>query len=144
MTYNNSPMPPRPLPSEGSGARPMRYASFQHRLGAAAVDVGLMIVTLGIGWFVWWLITWNEGQTPGKKILKLRTYSFATGTVATWGHMSVREFLIPLTVSIVSYIPYIGWALSIAYVVVEIVYYFTKGQRTFTDHWAKTAIINEA
>lgn len=122
----------------------MRYASFQHRLGAAALDVGLMIVTLGIGWFVWWLITWNEGQTPGKKILKLRTYSFETGTVATWGHMSVREFLIPLTVSIASWVPYIGIVVSLGYVIVEIVFYFTKGQRTFTDYWAKTAIINEA
>ena len=144
MSYNNSPTPPRPLPGEGSGAQPMRYASFQHRLGAAALDSVLMVVTFGIGWLVWALILWNEGQTPAKKILKLRTYSFESGTVATWGHMSVREFLIPLAVGIVSYIPYIGWAISIAYIVLEIVFYFTKGQRSFTDHWAKTAIINEA
>ena len=144
MSYNNSPTPPRPLPGEGSGAQPMRYASFQHRLGAAALDSVLMVVTFGIGWLVWALILWNEGQTPAKKILKLRTYSFETGTVATWGHMSVREFLIPLAVGIVSYIPYIGWAISIAYIVLEIVFYFTKGQRSFTDYWAKTAIINEA
>jgi uncharacterized RDD family membrane protein YckC len=122
----------------------MRYASFQHRLGAAALDTVLMVVTFGIGWLVWALILWNEGQTPAKKILKLRTYSFESGTVATWGHMSVREFLIPLAVGIVSYIPYIGWAISIAWIVLEIVFYFTKGQRSFTDHWAKTAIINEA
>ena len=144
MTYNNSRTPPRPLPGEGSGAQPMRYASFQHRLGAAALDTVLMVVTFGIGWLVWALILWNEGQTPAKKILKLRTYSFESGTVATWGHMSVREFLIPLAVGIVSYIPYIGWAISIAWIVLEIVFYFTKGQRSFTDHWAKTAIINEA
>jgi uncharacterized RDD family membrane protein YckC len=144
MTDNNSPTPPRPLPVEGSGAQPMRYASFQHRLGAIALDSVLLVVTFGIGWAVWSLILWNEGQTPAKKILKLRTYSFESGTVATWGHMSVREFLIPLAVSIPTSIPYIGLALSIAYVVVEIVFYFTKGQRTFTDHWAKTAIINEA
>ena len=144
MSYNNSPTPPRPLPGEGSGAQPMRYASFQHRLGAAALDTVLMVVTFGIGWLVWALILWNEGQTPAKKILKLRTYSFESGTVATWGHMSVREFLIPLAVGIVSYIPYIGWAISIAYIVLEIVFYFTKGQRSFTDYWAKTAIINEA
>ena len=123
---------------------PMRYASFQHRLGAAALDTVLMVFTFGIGWLVWALILWNEGQTPAKKILKLRTYSFESGTVATWGHMSVREFLIPLAVGIVSYIPYIGWAISIAYIVLEIVFYFTKGQRSFTDYWAKTAIINEA
>ena len=144
MTYNNSPTPPRPLPGEGSGAQPMRYASFQHRLGALALDVVLLVFTFVIGWLVWALILWNEGQTPAKKILKLRTYSFESGTVATWGHMSVREFLIPLAVYIPTSIPYIGWALSIAYIVLEIVFYFTKGQRSFTDHWAKTAVINEA
>jgi uncharacterized RDD family membrane protein YckC len=122
----------------------MRYASFQHRLGALALDVVLFVFTFVIGWLVWALILWNEGQTPAKKILKLRTYSFESGTVATWGHMSVREFLIPLAVYIPTSIPYIGWALSIAYIVLEIVFYFTKGQRSFTDHWAKTAIINEA
>jgi uncharacterized RDD family membrane protein YckC len=122
----------------------MRYASFQHRLGALALDVVLLVFTFVIGWLVWALILWNEGQTPAKKILKLRTYSFESGTVATWGHMSVREFLIPLAVYIPTSIPYIGWALSIAYIVLEIVFYFTKGQRSFTDHWAKTAVINEA
>ena len=134
-----------PINNAHTGSNPaMRYASFQPLLGAAALDTVLLVVTFGIGWLVWSLILWNEGLTPAKKILKLRTYSFETGTVATWGHMSVREFLIPVTVSIVSYIPYIGWAISIAYIVLEIVFYFTKGQRSFTDHWAKTAIINEA
>ena len=134
-----------PINNAQTGSNPpMRYASFQHRLGAAALDTVLLFVTFGIGWLVWSLILWNEGLTPAKKILKLRTYSFESGTVATWGHMSVREFLIPVTVSIVSYIPYIGWAISIAYIVLEIVFYFTKGQRSFTDHWAKTAVINEA
>jgi uncharacterized RDD family membrane protein YckC len=121
---------------------PMRYASFQHRLGAYALDSVLAFFTLGIGWLIWSLIVWGQGQTPGKQILKIRVRSAETGAVATWGHMAVREFLVPLTVLIAVSITY-GVAL-IAWFVVEIVFYFTKNNRTLRDLWVKTAVINEA
>jgi uncharacterized RDD family membrane protein YckC len=80
----------------------LRYASFQHRLGAIVLDATLMVITLGIGWLIWSFIVWGEGQTPAKKILKLRTINFTNGRPATWGHMGIREGLIPITVSIAS------------------------------------------
>jgi uncharacterized RDD family membrane protein YckC len=120
----------------------LRYASFQHRLGAIVLDATLMIVTLGIGWLIWSLIVWSEGQTPAKKILKLRTINFTNGAPATWGHMGIREGLIPITVSVASTIT--GGIAYIAWIIVEIVFYFTKNQRTFRDYWVKTAVVNEA
>ena len=142
MTYNNAPRPPRPLPGEGSGGGGFRYASFQHRLGAYALDAVLAFFTAGIGWLIWSLIVWGDGQTPAKKILKIRVRNAETGTVATWGHMAVREFLVPLTVGIASFftysIPLIAWT------IIEIVFYFTKNCRTLRDLWVKTAVINEA
>ena len=120
----------------------LRYASFQHRLGAIVLDATLMVITFGIGWLIWSFIVWGEGQTPAKKILKLRTIDFTNGRPATWGHMGIREGLIPITVSIASGVT--GGIASIAWIVVEIVFYFTKGQRTFRDYWVKTAVVNEA
>jgi uncharacterized RDD family membrane protein YckC len=120
----------------------LRYASFQHRFGAIVLDATLMVITLGIGWLIWSLIVWGEGQTPAKKILKLRTINFTNGRPATWGHMGIREALIPVSVSIASAVT--GGIASIAWIVVEIVFYFTKGQRTFRDYWVKTAVVNEA
>ena len=126
-----------------SSAEPnLRYASFQHRLGAIVLDATLMVITLGIGWLIWSFIVWGEGQTPAKKILKLRTINFTNGRPATWGHMGIREALIPISVSIASAVT--GGIASIAWIVVEIVFYFTKGQRTFRDYWVKTAVVNEA
>jgi len=142
MTYNNAPTPPQPLPSEGSAGGGFRYASFQHRLGAYALDAVLAVLTLGIGWLIWSLIVWGEGQTPAKKILKIRVRHFETGAVATWGHMAVREFLVPLTVSIASGLT--SGIAAIAWIVIEIVFYFTKNNRTLRDLWVKTAVINEA
>lgn len=120
----------------------IRYASFQHRLAAIALDATLFLLTLGIGWIIWSLIVWGEGQTPAKKILKLRTINFADGRQATWGHMGIRECLVPITVSIASSIT--GGLAYLVWIIVEIIFYFTKNQRTLRDYWVKTAVINEA
>ncbi len=129
-------------PINNSSEMNLRYASFQHRLGAIVLDATLLVITLGIGWLIWSFIVWGEGQTPAKKILKLRTINFTNGRPATWGHMGIREALIPISISIASTLT--GGIASIAWIVVEIVFYFTKGQRTFRDYWVKTAVVNEA
>ena len=138
MTY----VPPNNDWSASSPHAGLRYASFQHRLGAYALDCGLAFLTLGIGWLIWSMIVWGEGQTPAKKILKLRTINFTNGRPASWGHMSLREFLVPMTVFIASAITS-GLAI-IAWIVLEIVMYFNQGQRTLRDLWVKTAVVNEA
>jgi hypothetical protein len=56
--------------------------------------------------------------------------------------MAVREALVPTTVSIASF--FTAGVASIAWIIVEIVFYFTKNQRTLRDYWVKTAVINEA
>jgi uncharacterized RDD family membrane protein YckC len=121
---------------------PMRYASFQHRLGAYALDAVISALTFGIGWLIWSFIVWGEGQTPGKKILKIRVRNFDTGAVATWGHMAVRELLVPLTVVIA--VGLTSGLAAVAWVVLEIVFYYTKNNRTLRDYWVKTAVLNEA
>jgi uncharacterized RDD family membrane protein YckC len=124
---------------------PMRYASFQHRLGAYALDSAFFLLTLflaGLPWFVWSFVTWGKGQTPGKQILKIRVYNSVTGQPVTWGHMAVREFLVPLTVIIGTILT--SGLLLVVWVTLEIVFYFTKNSRTLRDLWVKTAVINEA
>jgi hypothetical protein len=56
--------------------------------------------------------------------------------------MGVRVGLVPITVSIASSVT-VGIA-YFAWVIVEIVFYFTKNQRTLRDYWVKTAVVNEA
>ena len=120
----------------------LRLASFQHRLGALALDAVLFMVTFGIGWVIWSLIVWGEGQTPAKKILKIRVYAADTQRPATWGHMGIREMLVPMSVSIASTLT--GGLALIAWIIVEIVFYSSKNQRTLRDYWVKTAVVNES
>ena len=124
---------------------PMRYASFQHRLGALALDVLFFVLSAILAFLpfiIWSLVVWSKGQTPGKQILKIRVRNAQTGSVATWGHMAVREFLVPLTVLIATGMTY-GIAF-VAWITIEIVFYFTKSNRTLRDLWVKTAVVNEA
>lgn len=117
-------------------------ATFQHRLGAFALDCALAFITFGIGWMIWSLIVWGEGQTPGKKILKIRVYATTTDRPATWGHMAIREFLFWLAVSIAAgiFVP-----ATLIWITLEIVWFFKDGKsRTLRDEWAKTLVVNEA
>ena len=128
----------------------IKYASFQHRLGAEALDTALMLVTLWIGWVIWSLIVWGEGQTPAKKILKIRVLSAQNNKPATWGHMAVRQLLIPLTLFIASLtfnlisFGIIGTIGIITWYVLEIVWYFTTGSRSLRDVFVKSIVVNEA
>ena len=128
----------------------LRLATFQHRLGAIALDVALATVTFGIGWMIWSLIVWGEGQTPAKKILKIRVYAADTQRPATWGHMAVREFLLMLAIGIgtgflnLLTAGILGSMAIIAWYALEIVWYFTKGSRTLRDIFVQTLVVNEA
>ena len=91
-------------------------ASVQHRLGGNVLDVALLFtsaITLFLGWLIWSLVLWGQGQTPAKQILKMRVYSIDTGKPATWGHMAVRQFLIPMAYSAL-YIPFLIAALAVS------------------------------
>ena len=137
------------VPTYGANDSNWRLATFQHRLGALALDCALYVVTLGIGWVIWSLVLWGQGQTPGKKILKIRVYAADTQRPATWGHMAIREFLIMFAIGIAAgvlnlFTIVVGTIGAIAWVVMEIVWYFTKGQRTLRDTLVKTLVVNEA
>lgn len=75
-------------------------ASIQHRLGGKAVDAAMYLVTFGIGWWIWSLVIWGQGQTPGKQIVKLRVFNKVNQRLVTWGHMALREFVLPLSLTV--------------------------------------------
>jgi uncharacterized RDD family membrane protein YckC len=134
-----------------------------HRVGAIAVDIGFYIVTLGIGQFIWNLVVMAQGQSPGKQLLKVRVMSEVTNKPANWGHMAIRHFLIPLTMSLPFLIPYYVWVFKgfssnlsgivllglclgmyLAVLVVDVVWLFGAKRRRLVDYWAKTYVVNEA
>ena len=138
------------IPGASNSTPEPKLASFQHRLGAISIDLAFAFLTLGLGWFIWSLVVWGKGQTPGKQIVKIRVYGSEKRTPASWGHMAVRELLMPFAIgfglSVLNLLTagIVGTLGVIAWYVLEIVWYFTKGQRTLRDYWVKTLVVNEA
>ena len=64
---------------------------FALRRALLAAAVLLFIVTLGVGYLVWSVVTWGEGQTPAQRILGLRCWRPETGHVANRGRMALRQ-----------------------------------------------------
>ena len=140
-------------------------ASPGHRIGAIAVDAGLNLVTLGIGWFIWSLVTWTRGQTPGKSLLKIRVMNSKSGTPAKWGQMCIRQVLIPSAIGLTVMIPYYTWVFKgfstenvtpgiiaftfcvgiyLAVYILDFVWLFGPRRKRLIDYWAGTVVINEA
>ncbi len=61
------------------------------RLAAVLLDIALAVITLWIGWFAWSMVTWSQGQSPGKKLLGFVVVDAATGEPFDWPRMALRE-----------------------------------------------------
>jgi uncharacterized RDD family membrane protein YckC len=81
-----------------------QLASVGRRIGAYFLAIPLSIVTLGIGYIVWGLIIWGNGQTPALQVLGMRVWRPETGQVATWWWMALREIVGRLVDGILSLI----------------------------------------
>jgi uncharacterized RDD family membrane protein YckC len=142
---------------------PYVLATPQHRLAGRAVDYGFYIVTFGIGWIIWNLIVWTDGRTPGHQVLKMRVYSTDTKKPASWGHMALRQVVLPLSYGIIPLVfvgigaamttnggsgaVYVaaGYILGVVFFCVDAFWIFKDEKRQrVTDIFAKTAVLNES
>ena len=64
------------------------------RFGAAFLEAALAIVTLGIGWFIWWLILISKGLTPARQILGLRIVNAKTMQPVSSSQVFLRGFVV--------------------------------------------------
>ena len=68
-------------------------ASPGRRIGAFFLAIPLAIITLGIGYVVWGLIVWGNGQTPALQVLGMRCFRPETNRVADFWWMALREIV---------------------------------------------------
>jgi uncharacterized RDD family membrane protein YckC len=73
------------------GGVPVAAAS--RRLVGLLMEFVLVIATLFVGYIIWSLVLWGQGQSPGKKVLGLRVVKVSTGQAATRGTMALREII---------------------------------------------------
>jgi uncharacterized RDD family membrane protein YckC len=71
----------------------VELASSGRRIGAFFLAIPLSIVTLGIGYAIWGLIVWANGQTPALQVLGMRCWRPEDGRVPGWWWMALREIV---------------------------------------------------
>lgn len=85
------------------------------RLGSYFLEAILMVVTLGIGWLIWASMTAGSGQTPAKRLLKLRVIDASSLRPVGFGKMFwvrgllagiVAQFAILFTLGILLFMPF--------------------------------------
>jgi uncharacterized RDD family membrane protein YckC len=116
-----------PLPPGVELSPPMR------RLGAHFLDFLLVIVTLFIGWLIWSIVIWKNGQSPAKSILKMRVVKMATGEKATRGTMALRELVAKLVLSI----------FGIVYAIAALWLLWDPNRQTLWDKMVGTTVVND-
>jgi len=107
---------------------PQPLASVQARLGSFLLDLGLMLVTLFIGWVIWNLYTWKTGQTPAKRLLNQVVVDANTGEVFSWSRMALREFAVKGAAGNI-----VGGATNGISFVVDSLFIFRQDRRTVHD-----------
>lgn len=76
------------------------------RLVGYLLESALILVTCVIGWLIWALFTFGNGQTPAKQLMSMRVVNLNTGVRAGWGRSFVREFLAKALIGF-----FLGWLL---------------------------------
>jgi uncharacterized RDD family membrane protein YckC len=71
----------------------VELASSGRRIGAYFLAIPLAIVTLGIGYVIWGLIIWANGQTPALQVLGMRCWRPEEGRIAGFWWMALREIV---------------------------------------------------
>ena len=70
-------------------------ATIARRLGALALDGVVQLITLYLGWTLWFLVVCGRGQTPGKQLVGIYAAKVSdTQRPLSWGSMFLREVVI--------------------------------------------------
>ena len=129
----------------------LRLTTPQHRIASWALDTVLVSLTFVIGWLIWSLFSWKNGQSPAQRILKIRVFSFGSNQPVTWGHMAIYEFLFGfavilacalvnlMTFGLLTLLPFfVFW-------VTDFCWYWKDGKkRTIRDNVVKVVVVNIA
>jgi uncharacterized RDD family membrane protein YckC len=142
-----------------SGQRPSAFtgsiASRGIRLGAWLLDIVLFAFLLGLGWLIWFAFTARHGQTPAKRILKLRVTdsvgaSYASVTIwryvvpnvfswVSWPFTILGIFSLPYSLALlVSLVQWASWVVPLA----DALFIFSPDQKRLVDHLFKTKVVH--
>ena len=106
-------------------------------MGAYILDIVLVLLTLILGYIIWWFFTLSRGQTPGKQLLGIRAMR-ADGTPSDWGWTFIREFIIKLIAFGI-----LNSVVGIASIVDLLWAFWDRDRQTLHDKIMKTVVVDD-
>ncbi len=120
------------------------------RLASYLIDTALVVLTLGIGWLIWFLVVSGNGQSPAKQLLGLRVIR-DDGYPAGTGWMFTRDIVLQFVVFVVldralSNIVGDGgsWVAALAFAVSALWCVWDRDRQCLWDKVARTRVIRAA
>ncbi len=126
-------LPPDPL---------SMLASRKRRFGAFLLEIPLAVVTLGIGYVIWALIVYAQGQTPAKQILSMRVMRLTERRTANWGWMALRQIVLGALIGFA--LDFFASGLSLAWLLINgIVLVSTSRRQAVWDMMVDTVVVHD-
>ncbi|MDE0605151.1 MAG: RDD family protein [bacterium] len=123
---------------------PMRMLSARgKRFGAFLLEIPLAAVTLGIGYLIWALIVYSQGQTPAKQLLKMRVVNLDERRAAGWSSMFLREWILKAAIPIGLNLISVGIVGILWILVGGIMVLVNDRHRALWDRALKTVVIDD-
>ena len=89
----------------------------------------LFVVTLGVGYIIWAVVIWRQGNTPAQRLLRLRCWLPEAGRIAGREDMAVRQVL--------------GLAFAGQLLIGVWLVLFTRAHMSLGDYLAGTVVVHD-
>ncbi len=118
------------------------YATPLNRFGAAILESVLAILTLGIGWFIWWLFLLGKGLTPARQILGLRIVDAKTMQPVSNGQAFLRGFVVYFLAfsALATALSFVLFGAGLLFTLVSALLVFRSSRQTLWDQMTKTTV----
>jgi hypothetical protein len=118
------------------------FATPLHRFGAAVLESVLAIITLGIGWFIWWLILLGKGLTPARQILGLRIVDAKTMQPVANGQVFLRGFVVYFLAfsALATVLSLVLFGAGLLFTLVSALLVFRSSRQTLWDQMTGTTV----
>jgi len=118
------------------------FATPLHRFGSAILESVLAILTLGIGWFIWWLILIGRGMTPARQILGLRIVDAKIMQPVNSSKVFLRGFVVYFLAfsALATALSFVLWGAGLLFTLVSALLVFRANHQTLWDQMTGTTV----
>ncbi|GAA2656900.1 hypothetical protein GCM10010307_71020 [Streptomyces vastus] len=104
------------------------------RFGGYLLEGVLFVFTAGIGWLIWALFLFPQGQTPAKQLLQMRVVHIGEQHTARFWRMFLREFIAKPVIAILA---------TATFFILYLWLFWDRNRQELWDKLASTLVVSD-